>query len=79
MQPRSNVLGVGISPLNLPLAVDKVVKAAETPEFQGFVTEFAQEYFMTVCKGLFYSFFFGYSNRACFKVTTDLYFFIEIH
>lgn len=38
MQSRCNVLGVGISPLNLPLAVEQVIGAAETPEHQGFVT-----------------------------------------
>ena len=37
-ESRSNVLGVGISPLNLPLAVEEVMKAGETPGFAGFVT-----------------------------------------
>jgi N-acetylglucosaminyldiphosphoundecaprenol N-acetyl-beta-D-mannosaminyltransferase len=38
MQDRCNVLGVGISPLNLPLAVEQVTDAAETAGFRGFVT-----------------------------------------
>ena len=35
---RSNVLGVGISPLNVPLAADLVSEAAARPGFTGFVT-----------------------------------------
>lgn len=38
MEQRSNVLGVGISPLNVPLAADIVEEAAEKPGFSGFVT-----------------------------------------
>ena len=38
MSPRSNVLGVGISPLNLPLAVEQIMVAAARPEFSGYVT-----------------------------------------
>jgi len=36
--PRSNVLGVGISALNLDTAEKALYAAAESPEFQGFVT-----------------------------------------
>ena len=35
---RSNVLGVGISPLNVPRAADLVAEAADEPRFSGFVT-----------------------------------------
>ena len=38
MGPRSNVLGVGISPLNLPMAVEQILLAASQPEFCGYVT-----------------------------------------
>lgn len=38
MIERSNVLGVGISPLNLPLAVSSIVAASERPGFAGYVT-----------------------------------------
>lgn len=38
MRSRSNVLGVGISPLSLPVAVKQAIEASKTPEFQGFVT-----------------------------------------
>lgn len=37
-EPRSNVLGVGISPLTIPLAVEKVLAASGAPGFSGFVT-----------------------------------------
>ena len=36
--PRVNVLGVGISALNMPLAVDKVFEGADRAGFTGFVT-----------------------------------------
>ena len=36
--PRSNVLGVGLSALNLPLAVDYIFQGAEQRETAGFVT-----------------------------------------
>lgn len=38
MNQRSNVLGVGISPLNISLATDLVAEAADEPRFSGFVT-----------------------------------------
>jgi N-acetylglucosaminyldiphosphoundecaprenol N-acetyl-beta-D-mannosaminyltransferase len=38
MSPRSNVLGVGISPLNLSLAIEQILIAASRPEFMGYVT-----------------------------------------
>lgn len=38
MNPRSNVLGVGISPLNLPSAAMKVLEASVHPGFLGYVT-----------------------------------------
>lgn len=36
--PRVNVLGVGISPLTIPSAVDRVFAGADRPGFSGFVT-----------------------------------------
>jgi N-acetylglucosaminyldiphosphoundecaprenol N-acetyl-beta-D-mannosaminyltransferase len=36
--PRTNVLGVGISALDIPLAADEVFEAADRPGFSGFVT-----------------------------------------
>lgn len=38
MNARSNVLGVGISPLNLPNAVNCLLASAAKPEFSGYVT-----------------------------------------
>ena len=38
MNCRSNVLGVGISPLNLPLATDKIFASVANPGFSGYVT-----------------------------------------
>jgi N-acetylglucosaminyldiphosphoundecaprenol N-acetyl-beta-D-mannosaminyltransferase len=38
METRSNVLGVGISPLNLPHAIEKILEASSPPGFSGYVT-----------------------------------------
>lgn len=38
METRSNVLGVGISPLNLPLATEEILAASLRPGFTGYVT-----------------------------------------
>ncbi len=38
METRSNVLGVGISPLDLPSAVETILAASSRPGFSGYVT-----------------------------------------